>query len=89
VYIDWPSKGSVVGVTVRLPGVTAAVVLLKLPATPPMVSVVVTVLPGLAEAVCRTQTDCPGLMVAALLVKVPVQPIEYSPLLTEMGAAVL
>jgi len=42
-----------------------AVVLLKVPATPPTVRVVVTVVPGEAEAAWRTQTDCPGLRVPA------------------------
>jgi len=42
-----------------------AMVLLKVPATPPTVRVVVTVVPGEAEAAWRTQTDCPGLRVLA------------------------
>ena len=64
-------------------------VLLKVPLTPPMVSVVVTIVLGLAAAVCRTHTLCPGLIVPALPVKLPLQPIEYCPLATEMAAAVL
>ena len=64
-----------------------AMVLLKVPATPPTVRVVVTVVPGEAEAVWRTHTDCPGLRVPALLVKEPEQPIECSPLRTVMAAA--
>jgi hypothetical protein len=66
-----------------------AVVLLNVPVTPPMISVVVTVTPGDDEAVCLTHTDWPGLIVPALPVKVPVQPIEYWPLVTEIDAAVL
>ncbi len=54
----------------------AVVVLLKVPLTPPMVSVVVTVVFGVAAAVCRTHTDCAGLIDPALPVKVPVQPTE-------------
>ncbi len=64
-------------------------VLLKVPATPPMLRVVETVVLGEAEAVWRTHTDWPGLIVAVLLVKLPEQPIEYSPPLTETVAAAL
>jgi len=49
--------------------------------------VVVTVVPGEAEAAWRTQTDCPGLRVPALPAKVAEQPIECSPLRTVMAAA--
>ena len=48
---------------------------------------VVTVVPGEAEAAWRTQTDCPGLRVPALPAKVAEQPIECSPLRTVMAAA--
>jgi len=54
-----------------------------------MVNVVVTTVFGVFDAVCRTHTDCPGLIVPALLVKVPLQPIEYWPLATAMAVAVL
>jgi len=50
--------------------------------------VVVTMPPGVAEAVCRTQTLQPGLIVPGAFVKLATpQPIEYSPLTTEMGEA--
>jgi len=44
-----------------------------------MVSTVVTVAPGVLLAMCRTHTLWPGLMVLGAVVKLPLQPIEYSP----------
>ena len=61
----------------------------KVPATPPTVSIVVTVAPFVAELVCRTHTIWLLLIVPTALVKVAVHPIEYVPPMTEIGAAVL
>ena len=73
----------------RVQGAVAAVMLSKEPLTPPMVSVVVTVVLGEPEAVWRTHTDWPGLRVPVLLVKVPLQPTEYWPPATATGVAEL
>ena len=55
---------------------TTPVELVKVPLTPPMVRVVVTLAPAVAELVWRTQTVWPLVMVAGAVVKVPVQLIE-------------
>src|SRR5688500_4437512 len=52
-------------------------VLVNVPATEPMVSVVVTDAPGVALETCRTQTDWPGVIVPAALVNAGAHPIEY------------
>lgn len=62
-----------------------AVVLRNVPETLPMVSVVVVVVDGRLDEMCRAHTDWPGLIVPAAEAKLPVQPIEYVPLLTEIG----
>ena len=55
----------------------AAVVTLKgFAANPAMLSVAEVVVLQLGEAVWRTHTACPGLMMDADIVKVPVQPTE-------------
>jgi hypothetical protein len=64
-------------------------VLLNVPLTPPMVSVVVTVVPVDLDEVWLTHTDWPGPSVPARLVNVPVQSIEYLPPATVTGVAVL
>ena len=51
----------------------------NVPTTPPTVSVVFTAVLFVAELVCRTQTLWLLLMVAAALVNVVVQPMEYVP----------
>ena len=60
----------------------AAVVLWKLAEPVPMVSVVVTLALSALADVWRTQTVWPLLTVAALVVNVLSQPIEYSPPIT-------
>ena len=70
----------------RVDSCASEVVEVKVPLTPPMVSVVVTAAPGVPPELCRTHTDWPGLIVPARFVNVPVQPMEYSPPATEIGA---
>ena len=65
------------------------VVLENVPVTPPMVSEVVTVELTDAALVWRTHTAWPPAIVPAPDVKLDVQPIEYSPPTTEIGAAAL
>ena len=65
------------------------VVLENVPATPPIVSVVVTVELADAALEWRTHTACPFAIEPAPEVKLDVQPIEYSPATTEIGAAAL
>ena len=64
------------------------VVLVKVSLTVPMVSVVSTLALLSKEDVCRTQTVFPLEMLAAVDVKVLVQPMEYSPPVTEIGLAI-
>ncbi len=79
---------SLVTVSKNASGVAAAVVLVKFPLIPPMVTTVVVSVFELAAAECRTQRVCPLAMVLADDVKVPVQPTENSPpaILMDPGA---
>lgn len=61
----------------------------NVPATPPIVSVVVTVELADAALEWRTHTACPFATEPAPEVKLDVQPIEYSPATTDIGAAAL
>src|SRR5258708_3908454 len=84
VLIDCPPKSSELGAIPMLPG-PVAVVVVKVPATPPIVSVVVTSLLGVSEDTWRTHTVCPGSIVPGVVTKVAVQPMEYSPPATEIA----
>ena len=70
-------------------GAAAAVVLVKVSATPPTVSVVSVMVSGAAALVCRTQMLWPGFTLPGAAVKTPVQLAEYSPPTTDTGAAPL
>ena len=61
----------------------------NVPTTPPTVSVEFTAVLFAAELVCRTQTLWLLLMVAAALVNVAVQPMEYVPPATLIGDGLL
>lgn len=71
-------------------GVVSAtlVVLVKVPLTPPIVKVVVTVVLNAADAACRTQTDSFGRIVPDVTVNGSVQPTLNSPPDTLTGAPV-
>src|SRR6478736_7244571 len=66
-----------------LPG-AGSVVDWKVAPVPPTTSRVFTMSLPSAEEGCRTQTDCPGDNWPTAVVKMPPQPIEYSPPVTEM-----
>ena len=53
---------------------------------PPIIRLVVIVVLAAAAEVCRTHTVCPLLIVPAAFVKLPVQPMEYSPPVMLMAA---
>ena len=55
----------------------------EVPTPAPTRSVVLVTAPGYADEVCRTQIWSPGRALPAALVKVAVQPTEYSPPVTE------
>ena len=76
---------------VKESGVVSAgkVVTVNKPETPPTVSVVVVDVAGAAALAWRTHTDWLSLMVPGAAVNVPVQPMEYSPPATEIGAGAL
>src|SRR5687768_7847609 len=57
--------------------------------TPPTVSVVSVFVAGIADAVWRTQTVWPFAIVPAVETNTPVQPIEYVPPVTLIGAGSL
>ena len=57
------------------------------PGSGPTVRVVLMVVPPAADDVWRTQTLAFGATVPAVVVNVAVHPIEYSPPVTEIGAA--
>ena len=81
---------SLVTVSKNVSGVAVAVVLVKFPLIPPMVTTVVVCVFELAAAECRTQRVCPFAMVPADAVKTPLQPTENSPpeILMGVGAFV-
>ena len=66
---------SVWGVKLNASGVVSAkdasVVTVNVPATPPIVNVAVVAVLNWPEAVCRTATVCPGLIVLAVVTNAP------------------
>ena len=77
------------GVTSVVTTGALAVVDVNVPATPPTVNVVLTLVAAAVALVCRTQTLCPGDNVVATEANTPLQPIEYVPPVTDRETEVL